>query len=81
MFFILFRVAKNSRNTIRQIRIQLDDAFLNLETTRDDNVHLKAEAEALNFKVINLGAKVRQAQGEIQHSIIREGSAPKFNPP
>ena len=61
--------------------MQLDDAFLALETARDDNVHLKAKAEALNAKVINLGAKVRQAQGETQHSIIREGSAPKFKPP
>ncbi|CAH3156647.1 unnamed protein product [Porites lobata] len=58
-------------NGVRQIRIQLDDAFLNLETTRDDNVHLKAEAEALNAKVINLGAK----DEEIGGFIIRQNVA------
>lgn len=41
-----------------QIRIQLDNESRNLAAATDDNIHLKAQVEALNSKNINLEAKV-----------------------
>ena len=43
---------------MKQIRIQLDNESRNLATARDDNLHLKAQVEALESKIIKLQAKV-----------------------
>lgn len=44
---------------MNQIRVQLDNESRNLAAATDDNIHLKAQVEALNSKNINLEAKVQ----------------------
>lgn len=43
---------------MNQIRMQLDNESRNLAAATDDNIHLKAQVEALHSKNINLEAKV-----------------------
>lgn len=45
---------------MNQIRVQLDNESRNLAAATDDNIHLKAQVEALHSKNINLEAKVQQ---------------------
>lgn len=40
--------------------MQLDNESRNLAAATDDNIHLKAQVEALHSKNINLEAKVQQ---------------------
>ena len=43
---------------MNQMRMQLDTESRNLAAATDDNIHLKAQVEALHSKNINLEAKV-----------------------
>ncbi|XP_078348214.1 lamin-B1.S-like isoform X3 [Oculina patagonica] len=51
-------------NGMSQIRVQLDNESRNLAAATDDNIHLKAQVEALNSKNINLEAKCSSLEGQ-----------------
>ena len=50
---------------MNQIRMQLDSESRNLAAATDDNIHLKAQVEALHSKNINLEAKVQQQKRRV----------------
>jgi len=51
-------------NGVNQIRMQLDNESRNLAAATDDNIHLKAQVEALNSKNINLEAKCSSLEAQ-----------------
>lgn len=52
------------QNGMNQIKMQLDNESRNLAAATDDNIHLKAQAEALHSKNINLEAKCSSLEAQ-----------------
>ena len=63
---------------MNQIRMQLDNESRNLAAATDDNIHLKAQVEALHSKNINLEAKVQHQNHRVAYFTCKGGSVAEW---